>query len=143
MAAPVVAYIEKKTCVFPLCIEKCSVLHMNRQTFYFTVAHIFALSKIDITFSTTGTKIAATEQYWRLPSSPIVRKKNMCMFYVVVVAVVVVVVVAVDIVVVVAANDDEDVDDADADDADVDDSDVDDDFDDVDTDDNADVDDEG
>ena len=73
-------------------------------------------------FQTTRTKLAATDPYWRLLTSPIV-EKNMCVFYVVVVAVVVVVVVAVDIVEDDAEDDDDDVDD-----------DVDDDHDDVDDD---------
>ena len=37
---------------------------------------MFALSKIQITVSKTRTKLAATERHWRLPSSPIVRKKQ-------------------------------------------------------------------
>ena len=60
----------------------------------------------DFCYKTAG-QLAASEQYWRLPSSPIV-EKNMCIFLVVVVAVVVVVVVAVDIVEDIAEDDDED-----------------------------------
>ena len=58
-------------------------------------------------FHKTRTKLAASEAYWRLLTSPIV-EKNMCIFLVVVVAVVVVVVVAEDIVEDDAEDDDED-----------------------------------
>ena len=89
---------------------------MNRQTLCFTVAN-FPMKEKQHKVSKNRTKTPATERYWRLPSSPIVGEKNMCIFYVVVVAVVVVVVVAADVVVVVAVDDDdvEDVDDVDDD----------------------------
>ena len=85
----------------------------------------FFMTKNNALFQKTRTKLAASEQHWRLLTSPIV-EKNMCIFYVVVVAVVVLVVVAVDVV----EDDAEDDDDDDVDDDDVDD--VDDDVDDVD-----------
>ena len=69
---------------------------LDRQTLYFTVAFFF-ITKNNTLFQTTRTKLAASERYWRLLTSPIV-EKNMCIFLVVVVAVVVVVVVAEDIV---------------------------------------------
>ncbi len=58
---------------------------------------IIFITKNNTLFETTRTKLAATEAYWRLLTSPIV-EKHICIFLVVVVAVVVVVVVAVDIV---------------------------------------------
>ncbi len=77
---------------------------LDRQTLCFTVANFFHYEK-QYTFSTkTRTKLAASDQYWRLLTSPIV-EKNMCIFLVVVVAVVVVVVVAVDIVEDIAEDD--------------------------------------
>ena len=68
---------------------------------------IFFITKNNTLFQKTRTKLAATERYWRLLTSPIV-EKNMCIFLVVVVAVVVVVVVAVDILEDDAEDDDED-----------------------------------
>ena len=76
---------------------------------------IFRNTKNNTLFQKVRTKLAVSEHYWRLPSSPIV-KKNMCVFYVVVVAVVVVVVVAVDM----SENDAEDMSENDDDDVDVD-----------------------
>jgi len=72
LAAPVVANSVKKTCGFLMWIQKCMDLHIDRQILYFTVAICFACIK-QYTFSTTTrTKLAATERYWRLASSPIV-----------------------------------------------------------------------
>ena len=55
-------------------------------------------------FQKTRTKLAASERYWRLLTSPIV-EKNMCMLLAVVVAAAVVVVVAEDIVEDIAEDD--------------------------------------
>ena len=40
LAAPVVAYSEKKTKGFLMYIQKCVDLHKDRQTLYFTVANV-------------------------------------------------------------------------------------------------------
>ena len=45
---------------------------LDRQTLYFTVA-LFHYEK-HYTFSTTRTKLAASDPYWRLLTSPIVGK---------------------------------------------------------------------
>ena len=83
-------------CIFHYCFQKSSEKWIGSPNPLFYRC-IFFITKNTTLFQTTRTKLAASERYWRLLTSPIV-EKNMCIFYVVVVAVVVVVVVAVDIV---------------------------------------------
>ena len=93
--------------IFHDCFQKSSEKCFGSPNPLFYRCKFFSLRKTIHFFKTTRTKLAATDPYWRLLTSPIV-EKNMCIFLVVVVAVVVVVVVAVDIVEDIAEDDDED-----------------------------------
>ena len=66
---------EKKHVVFPCELKSVLIYTWIAKPFILPL-QMFALSKIKITFSKTRTKLAAYEGHWRLPSSPIVRKKH-------------------------------------------------------------------